>query len=202
MKCAKCGTELPEGAAFCLKCGTPRKEGRMFCAKCGTEMPEGAAFCLKCGTPRVGKAAKAPGISLGERLERWSGIQGLLIALGGGLIIVGAFLPWVPAMMGALLGIEVSSGAVVSLTGLLALAAWGLTLGRADGILGKAVIFLAALGLALVLQFLYVVLKNDIGMVIGFIVSLVGMLLITAGAALDLVIAARKPAAPEKKLKF
>lgn len=27
MYCGKCGTELPEEANFCLKCGTPRKPG-------------------------------------------------------------------------------------------------------------------------------------------------------------------------------
>lgn len=47
--CANCGAELPEGAGFCIKCGTKVPEF-VFCFKCGEKLPADAGFCFKCGT--------------------------------------------------------------------------------------------------------------------------------------------------------
>jgi len=46
MKCPECGTENPEGAKFCMRCG-----GRLpvLCAQCGTALPAEAMFCVECG---------------------------------------------------------------------------------------------------------------------------------------------------------
>ena len=46
MRCAKCGTENPEGKKFCGKCGG-RLGGR--CLKCGAENPADNSFCGDCG---------------------------------------------------------------------------------------------------------------------------------------------------------
>ncbi len=48
-KCASCGSDLPAGASFCIKCGTKVQE-HIFCYKCGTKLPADAAFCVTCGT--------------------------------------------------------------------------------------------------------------------------------------------------------
>jgi hypothetical protein len=62
MLCRWCGTDMPDGSRFCLKCGqkadvaamkalpaaTP---SRLSCVSCGTSLPSAAAFCLKCGKP-------------------------------------------------------------------------------------------------------------------------------------------------------
>ena len=46
MDCPRCQTSNPEGARFCMGCGSP-----MFaaCSECGTELPSQARFCLNCG---------------------------------------------------------------------------------------------------------------------------------------------------------
>ncbi len=52
VKCQNCGNELPEGAKFCLECGSkvepPIKEGMIKCPKCEAIVPAGK-FCLECG---------------------------------------------------------------------------------------------------------------------------------------------------------
>lgn len=61
MKCTKCGSELPEGAKFCVFCGTEQEspdandgaaqEGaHAMCWQCGAELPKEAKFCIFCGT--------------------------------------------------------------------------------------------------------------------------------------------------------
>jgi ribosomal protein L40E len=62
MLCRWCGTDMPDGSRFCLKCGqktdvaaikalpaaTP---SQLECVICGASLPPAAAFCLKCGKP-------------------------------------------------------------------------------------------------------------------------------------------------------
>jgi len=56
MKCLKCGTELPDGAKFCNKCGSKLE---MPCPQCGNINPHGSLFCLECGYDfRKSKEAK------------------------------------------------------------------------------------------------------------------------------------------------
>lgn len=68
-KCANCGTELDEGAKFCLECGTPVPQTKK-CIKCGAELPHSAKFCPECGTRQDGKAtpsAGGSGLSMGDK---------------------------------------------------------------------------------------------------------------------------------------
>lgn len=65
--CAKCGAELPDGAKFCLACGSrvvfePGKT--RFCMHCGTALPAGAKFCLQCGGAADIPAAASPAIAV------------------------------------------------------------------------------------------------------------------------------------------
>ncbi len=62
MKCQFCGTEIPEGAAFCPECGKKQEAPSIapaFCPKCGNQLEEGCDFCPKCGArikePDAGK---------------------------------------------------------------------------------------------------------------------------------------------------
>ena len=54
-KCANCGADVANGAAFCANCGTPNAAAQAaapaakFCANCGTAVEAGAAFCNNCG---------------------------------------------------------------------------------------------------------------------------------------------------------
>lgn len=49
MFCKNCGTELPENAAVCLKCGVIAGDGNTFCPNCGAKPDPLAAICVKCG---------------------------------------------------------------------------------------------------------------------------------------------------------
>lgn len=46
--CPACQAGNPEGARFCLECGS-RLEQELRCAECQTVLPAGARFCLSCG---------------------------------------------------------------------------------------------------------------------------------------------------------
>ena len=46
MECPRCQTVAPEGAKFCMSCGSPMSA---ICPECGTELPAEARFCLNCG---------------------------------------------------------------------------------------------------------------------------------------------------------
>ena len=65
MFCSKCGTNLPDGSEFCLKCGHAiefvvgiSSAATPLCSNCGAELSEESQFCLKCGhNPAGGGAA-------------------------------------------------------------------------------------------------------------------------------------------------
>ncbi len=58
-KCPKCGTLLPQNAAFCSSCGTtipkaPQQDasaGFQICPRCGTRIKRSMNFCTSCGNP-------------------------------------------------------------------------------------------------------------------------------------------------------
>ena len=58
--CSKCGTDLPDGSEFCLKCGEPVQAASVSsefvvttatlgCSGCGAKLAEGVLFCSRCG---------------------------------------------------------------------------------------------------------------------------------------------------------
>src|SRR3954469_8678927 len=46
MVCANCQSSNPDGAKFCMNCGSALATA---CPKCGTALPAGAKFCFNCG---------------------------------------------------------------------------------------------------------------------------------------------------------
>lgn len=65
MNCSQCQTANPEGAKFCMSCGSPLAAS---CPECGTELPTEARFCLNCGH-QLGQAAEAA--SVRAQLEQY-----------------------------------------------------------------------------------------------------------------------------------
>ncbi len=78
--CPSCGAEVEEDAAFCWKCGEPRRKAetvkpdpipekpkekppeyrpRWKCPECGAEVTPFSNFCSSCGCPKTGRAASA-----------------------------------------------------------------------------------------------------------------------------------------------
>ena len=69
MTCSNCGTELEEGAKFCLECGAPVPQTKK-CIHCGEELPLKAKFCPACGNRQDGgpsKLAAAAGFAMGDK---------------------------------------------------------------------------------------------------------------------------------------
>ncbi len=54
MNCKKCGFSNPEGASFCVSCGS-RVDGKVACPKCGSMNDSGYVFCPTCGARTDGK---------------------------------------------------------------------------------------------------------------------------------------------------
>ena len=64
-RCAKCGSEITNGAAFCSVCGasvqkgeqrTEEKSAIRYCAACGAVSNEDMRFCALCGKPTTSEA--------------------------------------------------------------------------------------------------------------------------------------------------
>jgi uncharacterized membrane protein YvbJ len=51
MRCVSCGSENPEGARFCIECGSAVTRS---CQSCGLHNLPQAKFCAECGTPLEG----------------------------------------------------------------------------------------------------------------------------------------------------
>jgi hypothetical protein len=54
MRCPRCDADTPEGAKFCIECGTPLTP---CCPQCGADMLPRAKFCSECGTPLMAQSA-------------------------------------------------------------------------------------------------------------------------------------------------
>ncbi|MBC8279488.1 MAG: AAA family ATPase, partial [Chloroflexi bacterium] len=55
IECGNCKSENPDGAKFCVSCGTSMQE---FCSQCGVSLPAQARFCPECGQQQGQSEAK------------------------------------------------------------------------------------------------------------------------------------------------
>lgn len=53
MKCSKCQSENPDGAKFCIECGSSFAQ---LCPECGAKTPAKGKFCMECGHDLKGDA--------------------------------------------------------------------------------------------------------------------------------------------------
>jgi class 3 adenylate cyclase/tetratricopeptide (TPR) repeat protein len=60
MRCPHCKADTPDGAKFCIECGTPLTPR---CPQCGADTLPRAKFCAECGTPLTGQTP-APSTAL------------------------------------------------------------------------------------------------------------------------------------------
>ena len=54
MRCQSCKADNPDGAKFCIECGSPLQ---LRCPQCGADTLPRAKFCAECGTPLSGQPA-------------------------------------------------------------------------------------------------------------------------------------------------
>ena len=64
MVCSSCQASIPDGAKFCMSCGTPVAA---TCPSCNTELPSEARFCINCGH----KIAEPVSETTQSRLEQY-----------------------------------------------------------------------------------------------------------------------------------
>src|SRR5215510_6600438 len=59
MRCPRCDTDTPDGAKFCIECGTPLTPR---CPQCGADVLPRAKFCAECGTPLTAQSPASPAL--------------------------------------------------------------------------------------------------------------------------------------------
>ena len=79
MKCVFCGTDNPDGALFCKKCGK-RQDGMATCPSCGKDTPADGDFCIYCGADLKAAAASAAGLNKSASNSAGSGEVGAYTA--------------------------------------------------------------------------------------------------------------------------
>jgi class 3 adenylate cyclase/tetratricopeptide (TPR) repeat protein len=57
MRCPRCDADTPDGARFCIECGTPL---RVRCPQCGADVLPRAKFCGECGTLLTAESPAPP----------------------------------------------------------------------------------------------------------------------------------------------
>lgn len=103
--CTNCGTELPENAGFCPKCGT--KLETPCCPACGKEIDLGAAFCIHCGQPLGESREEAQAAALPQtETERLPGSASLEKEKHPALKIIGIILALLVLIFAAICGFE------------------------------------------------------------------------------------------------
>ena len=160
----------------------------MFCAKCGAENPEGSTTCSSCGSPIAGDAQEVvmPGKLATIKLMVQADPALTLIIVGSLLVILGAFLPWVSVQGSGVLGINAANGSALLVVGVLCMSILMIARSGATGPWNIVMFLLNFLALALVFQALYWLRENLNFIAGGYWISMIGVLGITGGTAVDI----------------
>jgi hypothetical protein len=135
MFCRNCGKELTGAPEFCMNCGAKPMSGTSFCPGCGAPTTPMTEICTKCGVKVAPKAA-APG---GAWMPVTAGILDLIVGVPGLIIgiicaVIGGFLTFFIAGLGALLGAPLIILSIVAIVGgvfAIRKRAWGFALAAA-----------------------------------------------------------------------
>jgi ribosomal protein L40E len=95
MICPVCGNENPEGAKFCMKCGTRFTQ---VCPKCGAENPPQAVYCEQCGASLLPVEADRPRRRWLSYLIPFIAIAALVVVIGAVVFFVGPAMGWWPSI--------------------------------------------------------------------------------------------------------
>jgi hypothetical protein len=119
MFCRNCGKELTRSPEFCMYCGAKPMAGTSFCPACGAPTTPMTEICPKCGARMAGKAEAPTG---GAWMPVTAGILDLVIGIPGLIIgiiwaVVGGFLTFFIAGLGALLGAPMIILSIVAIVG-------------------------------------------------------------------------------------
>jgi len=136
MFCGSCGKELPGGLEFCMNCGAKPMGGTSFCPGCGDPTTPITEICPKCGIRVAGKTAAATG---GAWMPVTAGILDLIVGvpaliIGIICVVIGGFLTFFIAGLGALLGAPLIILSIVAIVGgifAIRKRAWGFALAAA-----------------------------------------------------------------------
>lgn len=159
----------------------------MACGRCGAENPQSNIYCSSCGvllSEEGGKVQEGHAPEVSAKMVR---IQvrpsEAIIIFGAVLTILGTFLPVIDEEDTQFLWVNwMGGGAVLSLIGILSLAALVLARNGTSRAWHIAILLMGALALALIFQYLYWVHDMDGSVAAGFWVTMVGALLINVGA--------------------
>jgi hypothetical protein len=119
MFCRNCGKELTGAPEICINCGAKPMAGTSFCPGCGAPTTPMTEICPKCGARVAGKAAAATG---GAWMPLTAGILDLVIGVPSLIIgiiwaIIGGFLTFFIAGLGALLGAPMIILSIIAIVG-------------------------------------------------------------------------------------
>src|SRR5438094_554607 len=78
--CPVCSTENPEGARFCMACGSPLAR---TCPSCGAHAQPGAKFCMECGASLAAPPPRAPAPAARDMPEERRQVTVLFADLSG-----------------------------------------------------------------------------------------------------------------------
>jgi ribosomal protein L40E len=68
MRCRVCNAYVPEGATYCLDCGTNLElEPEVVCQRCGNSTSPDARFCRKCGAEMTKPTETRPAVAVTDR---------------------------------------------------------------------------------------------------------------------------------------
>jgi hypothetical protein len=133
--CRNCGKQLTGAPEFCMNCGAKPMSGTNFCPACGAPTTPMTEICPKCGARVAGKAVTTGG----AWMPLTAGILDLIVgvpSLVTGMIfaVVGGFLTFFIAGLGAILGAPIVILSIVAILGgvfAIRKKVWGLALAGA-----------------------------------------------------------------------